>query len=107
MNNDRDQDINDINVVFEVAIKIAAHATQIPLNVLTHGIVMRLKARNKKTTEDTSNVMFETTLELIQDISVILCKASPFHTQYFGDCHQCRLYCYKCHTSFVIKGTIF
>ena len=33
MNNDRDQDIDDINVVFEVAIKIAAHATQIPLKL--------------------------------------------------------------------------
>ena len=68
---------------------------------------MRLKARNKKTTEDTSNVMFESTLELIQDISVILRKASPVHTQYVGDCHQCRLYCYKCFSSFGIKGTIF
>ena len=48
LNNDRNQDIEDINAIFEVAIKIAAHATQIPLNVLTHGIAMRLKARNKK-----------------------------------------------------------
>jgi len=72
MNNNRDQDINDINVVFEVAIKISAHATQIPLNMLTHDIAMRLKARNKKATKDTSNVMFEMTLELIQIISVII-----------------------------------
>ena len=107
LNNDRDQDIADINVIFEVAIKIAAHATQIPLNVLTHGIAMQLKARNKKKTEDTSNVMFETPLELIQDISVIIRKASPAHTQYVGDFHQCRLYCYKCFSSFGIKGTIF
>jgi hypothetical protein len=62
LNNDRDQDIDNINVIFKFAIKIAAHATQIPLNVLTHGIAVRLKAKNKKTTEDTSNVMFETTL---------------------------------------------
>ena len=48
LNNDRDQDIDNINVIFKVAIKIAAHATQIPLNVLTHGFAMRLKARNKK-----------------------------------------------------------
>ena len=48
LNNDRAQDIADINVIFKVAIKIAAHATQIPLNVLTHGIAMQLKARNKK-----------------------------------------------------------
>jgi hypothetical protein len=51
--------------------------------------------------------MFETTLELIQDISVIIRKASPVHTQYVGDCHQCRLYCYKCFSLFGIKGTIF
>ena len=49
LNNDRDQDIDNINVIFEVAIKIVAHATQIPLNVLTHGIAMQLKTRNKKT----------------------------------------------------------
>ena len=63
--------------------------------------------QGKKITEDTSNVMFETKFELIQDISVIICKASPVHTQYVGDCHQCRLYCYKCFCLFGIKGTIF
>jgi hypothetical protein len=107
LKNDKKKDIEDINVIFEFAIDVAARATQIPLNVLTHGIAMRLKARNKKITEDTSNVIFETTLELIQDISVIIQKASPVHTQYVGDCHQCRLYCYKCYTAFGIKGTIF
>ncbi len=53
--------------------------------MLTHGIAMQLKEKNKKTTEDTSNVMFETTLELIQDISVIICKANPVHKQDIGD----------------------
>ena len=69
--------------------------------------VKLLKAKNKKATDDTSNVIFETTLELIQDISVIIRKASPVHTQYVGDCHQCCLYCYRCFTEFGIKGTIF
>ena len=91
LKNDKKKDIENINVIFEFAIDIAAHATQIPLNVLTHGIAMRLKARNKKISEDTSNVIFETTLELIQDISVIIQKASSVHTQYVGDFHQCRL----------------
>jgi len=58
-------DIENINVIFQFAIDVAAHATQIPLRALTHGIAMRLKARGKKTADDTSNVMFETTLELI------------------------------------------
>ena len=57
-----------MNVIFEFATGIAARATQIPLNLLTHGIAMQLKARSKKSTKDTSNVMFETTLELIQNI---------------------------------------
>ena len=92
LNNDRDRDIDNINVIFKVEMKIAAHATQIPLNVLIHGIAMRLKARNKKTTENPSNVMFETQLELIQDISVIIPKSSTVHTQYVGDCHQYKLY---------------
>ena len=80
LKNDKKQDIENINVIFKFAIDVAARATQIPLKALTHGIAMRLKARGKKTTKDTSNVMFETTLELIQDISVIIQKASPVHT---------------------------
>jgi hypothetical protein len=101
------EDIENINVPFQFAIDVAARATQIPLRALTHGIAVRLKSRSKKTAEDTSHVMFETTLELIQDISVMIRKASPVHTRYVGDCHECRLYCYKCYTSFGIKGTIF
>ena len=96
-----------MNVIIEFAIGIVARATQIPLNLFTHGIAMRLKARNKKPTKDTSNVTFETTLELIQDISVVIQKASPVHTHYIGDCHKCCLYCYRCFTEFGIKGTIF
>jgi hypothetical protein len=41
-------EIENINVIFQFAIDVAARATQIPLNALTHGIVMRLKARGKK-----------------------------------------------------------
>jgi len=74
---------------------------------MAHGIAMRLKARNKQATEDTSNVLFETMLELIQDISVIIHKASPVHNQYVGDCHQCSLFCQKCYNTFGIKGAIF
>lgn len=70
------KDIENINVPFQFAIDVATRATQIPLRALTHGIAMRLKARSKKTAEDTSHVMFETTLELIQDISVMIQKAS-------------------------------
>ena len=103
LKNDKKQDIEDDNVIFEFSINIAARATQIPLNVLTHGIAMCLKARTKKTTEDTSNVIFKTMLELIQNISVIIRKAIPVYTQYVGDCHQCRLFCYKCGSSFGIK----
>jgi len=99
--------IANMDVLFKFAIDVAARATQIPLRALTHGIAMRLKAKSKKAADDTSNVMFETTLELIQNISVMIRKASPVHTQYVGDCHECRLYCYKCYTPFGIKGTIF
>ena len=48
LKNDKQQDIEDMNVIFEFAIGIAARATQIPLNLLTHGIAMQSKARNKK-----------------------------------------------------------
>ena len=73
LKNDKKLNIDDINVIFQFALDVAAHGSQIPLSMLTHGIAMRLKARTKKTTtEDTSNVIFKTTLELIQDISVII-----------------------------------
>ncbi len=55
LKNDKKQDIENINVIFEFAISIAARATQIPLNVLTHDIAMRLKARNKKTRDKCLN----------------------------------------------------
>ena len=48
LKNDKKQDIEDINVIFQFAIDVPAHGTQIPLSMLTHGITMRLKARNKK-----------------------------------------------------------
>jgi hypothetical protein len=110
-----EHDVKDINNIFQVAIDVAARATQIPLCALTHGIVMRLKAKGKKhvdargktTADDTTNVMFETTLELIQNISVSIRKASPVHTEYVGDRHECRLYCTKCFFPFGIRGTIF
>ena len=34
-------------------------------------------------------------------------KASPAHTQYVRDCHQCRLFCQRCFSAFGIKGKIF
>ncbi len=103
----KQHDIEDINVIFQFAINVAARASQIPLCAFTHGIVMRLKARGKKFADDTTNVMFETTLELIQNISVTIRKACPEYTQYVGDGHECRLYCYKYFSPFGIEGTIF
>ena len=48
LKNDKKQDIEDINVIFQFAIDVAAHGTQIPISMLTHGIVMRLKAKKQK-----------------------------------------------------------
>jgi hypothetical protein len=107
LKNANKHDIEDINEIFLFAIDVAARVTHIPLCALTYGIVMRLTARSKKVADDTTNMMFETTLELIQNISVTIRKANPEYTQYVGDCHECRLYCYKCFTPFGIKGTIF
>ena len=107
LKNKNKQNIDEINVIFQFALDVAARGSQISLRMLTHGIAMRLKARNKKSTEDTSNVIFEKTFELIQDVSVIIRKASPVHTRYVGDCHQCQLLCDKCQTPFGIKGKIF
>ena len=60
--------MDNINVIFEFAIKIAAPATQIPLNMLTHGIAFWLKARNKKANEDTSNVRAPWSESLSQNV---------------------------------------
>ena len=48
LKNDKKPHIEDINVIFLFAIDLAADGTQIPLSMLTHGIDMRLKAKNKK-----------------------------------------------------------
>ena len=40
LKNDEKHDIEDINVIFQFAINVAGHGTQIPLNMLTHGIAM-------------------------------------------------------------------
>ncbi len=48
LKSDKKLNIEDINVIFRFAIDLAADGTQIPLSMLTHGIAMRLKAKNKK-----------------------------------------------------------
>ena len=44
LKNDKKPHIEDINVIFQFAIDLAADSTQIPLSMLIHGIAMRLKA---------------------------------------------------------------
>jgi hypothetical protein len=68
----KQDDIENINFIFQFAIDVAARKTQVPLCALTHGIVMRLKERGKKTSDDNTNFMFETTLELIHNIFVTI-----------------------------------
>ena len=48
LKNDKQQDIDDINVIFQFELDLASHGSQISLSMLTHGIAMRLKARTKK-----------------------------------------------------------
>ena len=48
LKNDKKKDIEDINVIFEFAIDVAALATQIPLSASTHSIAMRLKAKKQQ-----------------------------------------------------------
>ncbi len=66
LTNAKKHDIENINVIFQFAIDIAARAPQIPLCALTHHA---LKSKRQKIADDTTNVMFETTLELIQNIN--------------------------------------
>jgi hypothetical protein len=61
----------------------------------------------RETKKRNDKVMHETTLELVQYVSISLEVATPNHKVFVGDCHSCILYCEKCHRTFGDSGNIF
>jgi hypothetical protein len=93
---------SDVNLCAKYLRALATSLTRVPLAVITHALVDRMRE-----TKRNDKVMHETTLELVQYISISLEFAVPHHTVFVGDCHSCTLYCEKCHQTFGEKGTIF
>ena len=96
----------DVNNLHNFALRLGMKAVYIPLSTITHAIVNRFKVRNKKTSIQNAPIFYETTMELIQYVSVTLRRVSPYHNRFVGNSHRCTLYCSKCETFFGITDTI-
>ena len=93
--------VQDVLSVSQHVLDLAAGLTRIPLAVITHVIVNRV-ARLKG-----DRAFYETTLELLQYVSVAMVKPASYHKAFVGDCHSCVLYCEKCKCRFGRTGNIF
>jgi hypothetical protein len=93
--------VHDVSSFARHVLDLAAGLTRIPLAVITHVIVNRV-ARLKG-----DRAFYETTLELLQYVSVAMVKPASYHKAFVGDCHSCVLYCEKCKCRFGRTGNIF
>jgi hypothetical protein len=93
----------DVEKCAKAVRNLAAGLTRIPLAVITHAIVNCHKKRDVQQ----QMFMYETTMELLQYVSVSMVSAKPYHNIYVGDCHTCTLYCEKCDREFGVQGYIF
>ena len=94
---------SDVNQCAKYVRAIATSLTRVPLAVITHALVNRMRETKKRN----DKVMHETTLELVQYVSISLETATPNHKVFVGDCHSCILYCEKCNRNFGDRGNIF
>ena len=94
---------SDANLCAKYLRAVATSLTRVPLAVITHALVNRMRETKKRN----DKVMHETTLELVQYVSISLEVATPNHKVFVGDCHSCILYCEKCHRTFGDSGNIF
>ena len=72
-------------------------ASEIHLVVLAHFLLRRLIHKDKMG-------MLETTLELLQRISVKIVQPSPKRKCFRGNGHTCQLFCSRCNKKFGPKG---
>ncbi len=82
-------------------IDVVTLLTRMPLSIVTHSLVNRVQWANKQ------NLGFhETTLQLLQYVSITMVTCNPNHKVFVGDNHTFRLCCEKCQTLFGKKGNI-
>ena len=93
--------VQDVSSLAQHVLDLAAGLTRIPLAVITHVIVNRV-ARLKG-----DRAFYETTLELLQYVSVAMVQPASYHKAFVGDCHSCVLYCEKYKCRFGRTGNIF
>jgi len=91
----------DIDLCHKKTLDMAVQLTRIPFSAITHAVINRLKVGKSN-----NKFVHETTLELVQHISIALVNVSPNHKLYMGDCHTCILYCEKCNQKFGLPGSI-
>lgn len=94
---------NDIDMCAQTVRRLATKMTRIPLAVLTHTTVLRLVTHGGQG----GKTLYETTLELLQYVSIALKEVQPICDSFAGDCNTCVLYCEKCHHQFGREGNIF
>ena len=94
---------NDIELCAQTICQLATRMTRIPLAVLTHTTVLRLVTLGGQG----DRTLYETTLELLQYVSIALKEVQPICDSFAGDCNTCVLYCEKCHRQFGREGNIF
>ena len=92
--------VNSKQIELEM-IDVATLLTRMPLSILTHSLVNRMQQANKQYLG-----FQETTLELLQYVSIAMVTCNPKHKVFVGDNHMFRLYCKKCQTLFGEKGNI-
>ena len=80
---------------------LACGLTRIPVSVVTHAIVNRILPMKAE------KALYETTLELLQHVSIAMVKPAPYYECFVGDCHFCVLYCEKCQCRFGRTGNIY
>lgn len=92
---------HDVALCSKLMRKLASGLTRIPLAVITHVLVNRVASLKGV------KAFYETTLELLQHVSIAMVTAASHHEIFVGDCHSCVLYCEKCKCRFGRTGNIY
>ena len=80
---------DDIELCAQTVRNLATEMTRIPLAAITHATVARMYGVNGS---GPKKHVYETTLELLQYVSVAMVTVEPYFHAFVGDCHQCVLF---------------
>ena len=95
---------DNIELCAQTVRNLATEMTRIPLAAITHATMARMysvKGSGPK------KHVYETTLELLQYVSVAMVSVEAYFHAFVGDCHTCVLFCEKCQKQFGRIGDIF